>query len=55
MTAANLAREHAAAAAAVGAGAQHVPGGGLRGYTRARCYSSLKFLVNIGILYIKEI
>ena len=55
MTAANLAREHAAAAAAVGAGAQHVPGGGLCRYTRARCYSSLKFLVTIGVLYLNEI
>jgi hypothetical protein len=27
---------------------------GLRGYTRARCYSSLIFLVTVGILYIKE-
>ena len=25
------------------------------GYTRARCYSSLTFLVTIGILHIKEI
>jgi hypothetical protein len=28
---------------------------GLCGYTRARCYSSLKFLVTIGVLHIKEI
>jgi hypothetical protein len=27
---------------------------GLCGYTRARCYSSLKCLVAIGILHIKE-
>jgi hypothetical protein len=26
--------------------------GGLRGYTRARCYSSLAFLVTIGVLHI---
>jgi hypothetical protein len=29
--------------------------GGLRGYTRARCYSSLLFLVTIGILRIEAI
>jgi hypothetical protein len=27
----------------------------LRGYTRARCYSSLQFRVGIGILHVKEI
>ena len=28
---------------------------GLRGYTRARCYSSLTCIVTIGVLHIKEI
>jgi hypothetical protein len=28
---------------------------GLRGYTRARCYSPLEFLVTMGILHTKEI
>ena len=45
----------ASACASAGGAAGSGGGGALCGYTRARCYSSLKFPVTIGILHIKEI